>query len=268
MKIVTIMENIIDENYITLCKIWLNQVKLSNPDEIIVLYNKNYPSFLDKEPLVKLVYCEYDERIEKLPIQDEKVRDLHYFFIAFKLYNLYKIKPPFIHLDVDAIPLRSIGNLWNIKTNKPLLGCGWQNFRQLKQYFLDFKLASCTKSIIGGGVLLVKDLSFMPYDELISMYKELMKEKENYLIIQDDILMSLFFRKINYDFKHEELAPKWNFSPDSIVRILNVDGLLKVLIRDDDNIIEEGAIIHYTGFSKKPWVRPCRLYNYFLKNII
>jgi len=208
MRIVTIMENIVNENYITMCKIWLNQVKLSNPDEIIVLYNNNYPKFLDKEPSVKLLHCDYDKDIEKMPVKEEKFRDLNYFFIAFKLYNLYKVKPPFIHLDVDAIPLRSIRNLWNIKTDKPLLASGWQNLSPLRNHFCKFNLATCTKNIVGGGVILVKDLSFMPYDELISMYKELMKEKENYLLIQDDILMSLFFRKINYNFHHEHFTPK------------------------------------------------------------
>lgn len=265
MRIVTIMENIVDENYVVMCKVWLNQVKLSNPDEIIVLYNKNYPSFLDSESLVKLIFCNYDENIKELPIEDQRFRFLNYFFISFKLYNLYKVKPPFIHLDVDAIPIKDLNPLWNIKSNKPFLATGWQNIRSLKNHFLKFDISSSTRSVVAGGVLLVKDLSFMPYDELISMYEELIKDQKNHLIMQDDILMTMYFRKINYDFKHEDFSARWNFLPSCIVKMNNFNNKLKVMVRDDDKILEEGAIVHYTGVSKKPWIQPCKLYNYLLK---
>lgn len=259
------MENIIDLNYVNLCKVWLNQVKLSNPEKIFVLYNKNYPSFLDHEPSVELVRCEYDKSIQKLQIDDNNYKNLNHFFISFKLFNLYKINPPFIHLDVDAIPIQDLNLLWNIKTDKPFLASGWQNLIGFRKHFSRYNISDSPKSVVAGGVLLVKDLSFMPYEELIDLYNELIKDKKNHLIMQDDILMTFFFRNLKYCFKHDDFTCRWNFIPSSIKKITNFNNQLIVSISDDDKKVEQGAVIHYTGVSKKPWLEPCKIYNYFLK---
>lgn len=261
MKIATIMENIVDENMLNMCKIWLHQVKLSNPSEIIVLYNKNYPQFLDAEPLVKLVRCEYDKNIQKLPLSDEKRKNIIHFYISFKLYNLYKIKPPFIFLDVDAIPVHDLNELWNLKTNKPLVGCGHQGFKFLKNHFKNHGFGENTREFFNSGVMLVKDLSFMKYGVLKEIYEDYIKDEKFHNVIADDTLMNIFFKKNKYNFLEKDIHNGWNCFPKSIIKINEISERIQIIAKDEDGIFEDAKIIHYYGPSNKPWQINCKFYN-------
>lgn len=259
------MDNIITENYDKLCRVWLNQVKLSNPEEIIVLYNKNPPEFLKDHLEVKLIKCDYGTDFENPVTGDVALDDYIHFMLSFKMYNLFKLTPPFIYLDVDAIPIVDINELWSYKNNKPFIGIGHQNYYCLEDLFNEYKVSKDPKNILNGGVFIINDLSFIDTLKLKQLYDELIINDDDIKYVYDDILLTFYFNKINYDFKHPKLNTSWNCAPRTIFKIREFNGKTEVFSRDDDFKFELIKILHYYGVDKKPWITPCKYYNYLLK---
>lgn len=259
------MDNVIDENFEILCHVWLKQIHLSNPSEIIVLYNKNPPHFLKDYPSVKLIYCDYDPNFKKpLSKYEERNKTIH-FLIGFKLYNLLKIEPPFIFLDADAIPTGDIRQLWNLRNEKPFIGCGHQNITSLISFFEHHGFGRNTRDFLNSGVLLINDTSFINVERIKHIYKEFVKDEENYFIVADDTLLNIYFKEIGYNFHHEKIDNGWNASPTTIFKIKENINDLEIIAKDDSGIFQKIKILHFYGPQSKPWIKKCSYYNYLLK---
>lgn len=259
------MDNVVDENYKTMCRVWLKQVELSNPDEIIVMYNKNPPDFLNDYPKVKTVFCEYDSNFLKPDIESDEQTRLSHFFVAFKLFIKFKINGPFIYLDADAIPVTKLNELWNLRNEKPLIGVGYQNLFHYPQFFKKLGVGNNPNNILNGGVILVNDLSFINRDRLIEIYFDYIKSNNFLGFIADDILLTLYFNEIGYDFKHPNVDMGWNCCSDTIFKIKENRGEIEIISRDDEYKFAKVKILHFYGQSRKPWVKSNNYYKYLLK---
>jgi len=250
MDIVTVFNYPNNKNYNLMFKIWIMQIlkcKFKNKEikNIIILTKKlsiqlnEFIKILNAK-FIKIVICE-----EKNIIQPLSSKWKHN--VGFKLYNLCRLKDPFIFIDADAIVIDNLDDPINVSKDKPLIGIDHQTIPGHTSHF-DYKF-------INTGFLIVNDPSFLDYKKIINTPIKYRCPGT------DQMLIFNYCKMNNYDYTHKLIHYGWNSCAKYKKKINN-----KIV---SDGILEshEVHVLHY-WFKFKPWITPCSIYKEFSQQII
>jgi hypothetical protein len=245
MNIVTVMNYAdADVRSLLMCRIWLASVQRCAPGaSITVLTTRPLPAAL-REPIagfanVRVVTGGYDPavRAPRTPLA------MHNIF--FKMYQLSRIREPFLYLDADIIVLDSLAPLWQCRHDKPWIAVDHQ--RNIPGH-------TGSRTFLNSGVQLVGDPGFYAYESILACARE---QRFRFQVPgTDQACLWTYFQSIGYDYTHPAAGPEWNACAGTVAVSRGADGRWRGRI---EGMEADVRINHYWG-PFKPWRIGCPMY--------
>lgn len=237
-----------DVNAALMCRIWFERVILHGGDNILVLYNSDFPA----------VANEYKQsrshvEIEKKPRLDNVCGHSN-FMLTFKLVALAGLDFPFLYLDADMYVIHDLAPLWKLKSEKPWIGINHQRLRQCPD--------TRRRPFLNGGLQLVSDPKLYDFGRIVARFSErggiMSFPGYEQAVLQD------YFKSIGYDYTHPEAGTEWNSC--AIVGRLTLEenrwhGITQGLAVDHPIWIN-----HYWA-QYKPWNIGCPLHAHYKEEL-
>jgi hypothetical protein len=234
--------------YIRMCCIWIKQVikHTQENDIIVIIYNDLF---------MGEVY-EYSKQYKNIHWVKRSSADIsmikscplfYHFNIHFKLFNLCKIKEPFICLDSDMFVLKDLNFLYDFN-EKPFIAVNHQNIPEHTSK-IPFKF-------LNGGLQIVNDPSFLNFENILNAF--LQTGANEYVPGHEQRVLFNYFKNIKYDYTHPKVNYEWN-SCAKYVKIEKRDG--EWLGYSTLKSFEHPVYINHYWCGYKPWKVNCPIYN-------
>lgn len=251
MNIITIMNYTGDDKHVNMCNMFVDQVIKHNPDCVLtILYNDNIHTCVRE-------FCDQHTNIQFVKRPNAKDTWNNHHNITFKLYNLSKIKEPFIFLDCDIACMSSLQHLWDLKDEQPFIGVNHQNIPAHVDRF-NFKF-------LNSGVQVVGDPDWYQFDN----FRNIANKRGGRMRPPgwDQAHIFEYCDDIKYDYTHEQVGYGWN----SCARygVMKNDGDWTCEYVGPAYPGESGRYkVHLNHYwdEYKPWNIDCPLYNSFINN--
>lgn len=247
MNLVTVMNyDFSDVRPLLMCRMWMDSVQRCDPGAAItVLVSRPLPAALqghfDRFGNVRVVAGGYDPaaRVPRGPIA------MHNIF--FKLYQLGRLREPFLYLDADVVVLDSLAPVWACRHDKPWIGIDHQR---------DIPGQTGGTPFLNSGVQLVGDPDFYAYDRILACARE---HRFRFRVPgTDQACLWTYFRSIGYDYTHPSVGSEWNACAGYVAVSRAVDGRWRGRVRGLEPV-HDVRVNHYWG-SFKPWRIGCPIY--------
>lgn len=239
-----------DDNHIHMCNMFVHQVMKHNPDCVL--------SILYKDTVHERVrsFCKEFDGVQFVKRPDAKDAWNNHHNIRFKLYNLSKIKEPFIFLDCDIACMSSLNHLWNLKDTQPFIGVNHQNIpAHVDRYNFKF---------LNSGVQVVGDPEWYQFDNFRGIAKKLGRMRPPGW---DQAHIFEYCADTQYDYTHPDVGYGWN-SCAKYGRMIKQDTWSCVYdgpAYPDESTRYQVHLNHYWDVYK-PWNIDCPLYRDFINN--
>ena len=247
MNIVTIMNYNDDPNFVKMCKIFIKLVKKYNPAcNLVILYEHSIP----------VPITEYAKTFKGVSfVQRKSAKDSwsNHHNIRFKLYNLTKIKEPFIFLDSDIFCLSSLDHLWDKRNGQPFIGINHQHIPGHTDA-VNFKF-------LNSGVQIVGDPDWYQYDNFRATYKS-HNGKLN-CPGWDQAHIFRYCESINYDYKHNDIGYGWNSCAEYGKILNNNNEWYCIYDGPKEDVIPKQyqVYLNHYWWDYKPWKIDCPVFN-------
>lgn len=184
-----------DVNYNKMCRIFVKLIKHYNPVcNLFILHENKLPEdvaeYINTFTNVKCIYAKSD---------NQSWSDHHN--IKYKLFNLTKIKEPFIFLDSDIFCLSSLDHLWDKRNDKPFIGINHQHIPGHTDA-VNFKF-------LNSGVQIVGDPEWYQYYNFRDMFR-IYGQPTRWAPGWDQAHIFRYCECINYDYTHPDIGYEWN----------------------------------------------------------
>jgi hypothetical protein len=252
MNIVTIMNYPDSEQYNKMCCLFIESIFKNNTKcNIFVLYDgtigisKNIVNFVERK---------YETLVKFIPLSRKDNAFINTHNINFKLYNLTKIKEPFIFIDADTVCLGKLDFLWERRNEKPFIGCLHQRIPK--------HLDGIKDMFLNSGVQIVGDTSWYDWDKISDVHYKI---GGRYTVKGfDQAIIHEYCKYHNYDYTHPDITPAWN-SCAGYTEVTKVDGKWtgKFIDPSGNEDLNYKVFINHYWDEFKPWIINCPIYNSF-----
>ena len=237
------------EPYIKMCKVFIQQFKKYNEDaNLHILYKDNMDAGIIK----------FATKYTNISFHQRKGCTegwMNHHNVNFKLYNLCKVKEPFIFLDSDIFCLDSLDHIWSKRDDKPFIGID----HQLVPGHTDkhnFKF-------LNSGVQVVGDPDWYKFD----MFRETYRSENGILMCPgfDQAHIFTYCNLIDYDYTHPEVGFGWN-SYAKYGKVSEVDGEWKCSYSGPTRPGEDKSYpvhLNHYWWDQKPWTLNCPIFKNF-----
>ena len=246
MNVVTIM-NYDKEPYIKMCKVFIREFKRHNEDvNLHILYESDIDNSI----------VEYSKKFNNINFhQRESCKNswMDHHNVNFKLYNLCKIREPFIFLDSDIFCLSSLDHIWSKRNDKPFIGIDHQLVPGHTDQF-NFKF-------LNSGVQIVGDPEWYQFDKFRDAYENVKGKLKCPGFDQAHIFTHC--KLVDYDYTHPEIGYEWN-SYAKYGEVTRDKDTWKCVYngpaRKGEGKSYKVHLNHY-WWNQKPWTLNCLIFN-------
>lgn len=247
MNLVTVMNyDFADAHPLAMCRAWMDSVQRCAPEAAItVLVARPLPAglegYFERFGNVRVVAGEYDPsaRVPRGPIA------MHNIF--FKLYQLSRLREPFLYLDADIVVLDSLVPLWERRHDKPWIGIDHQR---------DIPGQTGGEPFLNSGVQLVGDPESYDYERILTCARD---HRFRFDVPgTDQACLWTYFRSIGYDYTHPAVGPEWNACAGYVAVSRAAGGRWQGRVRGLEPV-HDVRVSHYWG-PFKPWRIGCPIY--------
>lgn len=247
MNLVTVMNyDFADVRPLRMCKMWMDSVQRCNPEaEITVLVVRPLPAglarYFARFGNVRVVAGRYDPgaRVLRNPLA------MHNVF--FKLYQLGRLREPFLYLDADIAVLDSLAPLWARRHAKPWIGIDHPR---------NIPGNTGAAPFLNSGVQLVGDPDFYDYERILACARRLDFRFE--IAGSDQACLWTYFRGIGYDYTHPEVGTEWNACAGYVALARDQGGRWRGRVRGLEP--EHDVFVNHYWHAFKPWLIGCPMY--------
>ena len=248
MNLITIMNyDFADVRRLVMCRSWMDSVQRCDPGAAItVLVTRPLPpalqSHFDHYGNVQVVVGEYDPSV-RIPHGPFAIHN-----VFFKLYQLSRLREPFLFLDADIVVLDSLVPLWECRREKPWIGVDHQ---------LNIPGHTGRERFLNSGVQLVGDPDFYDYGRILDCARE-----HNFRFLvpgTDQACLWTYFRSIGYDYTHPSVGSEWNACAGYVALSRDAGGRWKGYVRELQPV-HGVRVNHYWG-PFKPWKIGCPIHD-------
>lgn len=257
MNIVTIMNYPDEKQYNKMCRLFLYSVLKHNPDcNMFILHDKNQKL---SQNILNFINKKFkNSSINIIGRNNHPQPFINTHNIRFKLFNLCKIKEPFIFLDADIVCFNKLDYLWNLRTTQPFISINHQLIpKHTDRYEHRF---------INSGVQVVGDPEWYNWDEMSTIHTKL---KGKYSVPgYDQAVIYEYCKSINYDYTHPLITPAWNSCAGYTKIIKNDNEFIPRWIGPShiDELPNYEVYINHYWDNFKPWNINCPVYKNFNEN--
>ena len=246
MNVVTIMNYPDVDNYNKMCKIFIDRVKLYNPEcNLFIIHKNDLPSAVS-------ACIKTHTNVKTLRLEQDTECWYDHHNVNFKLYNLTRVDQPFIFIDADIFCFSALDHLWSLKDEQPFIGVNHQYIPG--HTTTDFKF-------LNSGVQVVGDPDWYKYSNFRDAYQKCSGRLKCKGFDQAHIFT--YCEQIGYDYTHPEVGYGWNSCAKyGIVKILDETSVCTydAPSADPEPSGYDVKLNHY-WWDFKPWQINCPIYN-------
>jgi hypothetical protein len=245
MNILTVFNYPDEEEYNIMCCAWIMQIRKYTTNKIIILTQNEIREKINLF-ISKMNYQDIEFR--KLNSTNQIDFRSHPDFkkashnVNFKLFNLCKIKEPYIFIDADAFLLNSIEPLIKAGETKPLIAVNHQ--------IIPGETDHLKEPVLNSGVMVVSDPNFMVWENFL---KILFRDQGFRWPGTDQSLINSFCKESNYDYTHKDIGHGWNSWAKYTV-FEEGEAFCRGLLE------EHRVFINHYWNKSKPWKVDCPIY--------